>query len=131
MEPTEDKNTGNKILVAEDNDVNLSMLLDMLSIMKHKVVVARNGQEAIDLAKTEKPELIIMDISMPVMDGLEATRRLRELKEFSNIPILALTASAGNDGREKCLAAGCTEHLPKPIQTKELFEALGRNLPTQ
>jgi len=124
MEPTEDKNTGNKILVAEDNDVNLSMLLDMLSIMKHKVVVARNGQEAIDLAKTEKPELIIMDISMPVMDGLEATRRLRELKEFSNIPILALTASAGNDGREKCLAAGCTEHLPKPIQTKELFEAL-------
>ena len=131
MEPTEDKNTGNKILVTEDNDVNLSMLLDMLSIMKHKVVVARNGQEAIDLAKTEKPELIIMDISMPVMDGLEATRRLRELKEFSNIPILALTASAGNDGREKCLAAGCTEHLPKPIQTKELFEALGRNLPTQ
>ena len=131
MEPTEDKNTGNKILVAEDNDVNLSMLLDMLSIMKHKVVVARNGQEAIDLAKTEKPEMIIMDISMPVMDGLEATRRLRELKEFSNIPILALTASAGNDGREKCLAAGCTEHLPKPIQTKELFEALGRNLPTQ
>ena len=111
--------------------MNLSMLLDMLSIMKHKVVVARNGQEAIDLAKTEKPELIIMDISMPVMDGLEATRRLRELKEFSNIPILALTASAGNDGREKCLAAGCTEHLPKPIQTKELFEALGRNLPTQ
>ena len=121
--------TGNKILVAEDNEVNLSMLLDMLSIMNHKVIVARNGQEAIDLALANKPELIIMDISMPVMDGLEATRRLRKMEEFSNIPILALTASAGTEGREKCLAAGCTEHLPKPIQTKELFEALSRNLP--
>jgi CheY-like chemotaxis protein len=127
-----DKNkipTGNTILVAEDNNVNLSMLLDMLSIMNHKVIIARNGQEAIDLALVNKPELIIMDISMPVMDGLEATRRLREMEEFSDIPILALTASAGADGIEKCLAAGCTEHIPKPIQTKELFEALSRNLP--
>jgi len=127
-----DKNsipTGNKILVAEDNEVNLAMLLDMLSIMNHEVIVAKNGQEAIDLALANKPELIIMDISMPVMDGLEATRRLRDIEEFSDIPILALTASVGAEGREKCLAAGCTEHLPKPIQTKELFEALSRNLP--
>ena len=121
--------TGNKILVAENNEANLSMLLDMLSIMNHKVIVARNGQEAIDLALANKPELIIMDISMPVMDGLEATRRLRKMEKFSNIPILALTASAWAEGKEKCLAAGCTEHLPKPIQTKELFEALSRNLP--
>jgi CheY-like chemotaxis protein len=121
--------TGNKILVAEDNEANLSMLLDMLSIMNHKVIVARNGQEAIDLALANKPELIIMDISMPVMDGLEATRRLRKMEKFSNIPILALTASAWAEGKEKCLVAGCTEHLPKPIQTKELFEALSRNLP--
>ena len=128
-----DKNnipTGNKILVAEDNEVNLSMLLEMLSIMNHKVIIARNGQEAIDLALTDKPELIIMDISMPVMDGLEATRRLREMEEFSAVPILALTASAGEEGKAKCLDAGCTEHLPKPIQTKDLFEALSRNLPT-
>lgn len=127
-----DKNkipTGNTILVAEDNNVNLSMLLDMLSIMNHKVIIARNGQEAIDLALVNKPELIIMDISMPVMDGLEATRRLREMEEFSDTPILALTASAEAEGIEKCLAAGCTEHIPKPIQTKELFEALSRNLP--
>ena len=127
-----DKNcipTGNKILVAEDNEVNLSMLLEMLSIMNHEVIVAKNGKEAIDLALANKPELIIMDISMPVMDGLEATRRLRDIEEFSDIPILALTASVGAEGREKCLAAGCTEHLPKPIQTKELFEALSRNLP--
>jgi CheY-like chemotaxis protein len=121
---------GHKILVAEDNEVNLSMLLDMLSIMNHEVVVARNGQEAIDLTLVNKPVLIIMDISMPVMDGLEATRRLREMEEFADMPIVALTASAGSEGREKCLAAGCTEHLPKPIQTKELFEALNRNLPT-
>ncbi|MBT5027648.1 MAG: response regulator [Nitrospinaceae bacterium] len=66
---------------------------------------------------------------MPKMDGLEATLRLRKIEAFSDTPILALTASVGEEGREKCLAAGCTEHLPKPIQTKELFEALNRNLP--
>jgi two-component system, sensor histidine kinase and response regulator len=129
---TFDKNnisTGNKILVAEDNEVNLSMLLDMLSILKHKVIVAKNGQEAIDLSLAEKPELIIMDIGMPVMDGLEATRRLREIEGFSSIPILALTANAREEDKEKCLAAGFNEHLSKPIETKELFEAVNRYLP--
>jgi two-component system, sensor histidine kinase and response regulator len=120
--------TGNKILVAEDNDVNLSMLLEMLSIMKHKVIVARNGQEAIDLSLAEKPELIIMDIKMPVLDGLEATRRLREMEGFSDVPILALTANAGEEERERCMAAGFNDHLPKPIETKELFEALNKYL---
>ncbi len=130
---TSDKNnisTGNKILVAEDNEVNLSMLLDMLSILKHKVIVARNGQEAIDLSLAEKPELIIMDIGMPVMDGLEATRKLREIEGFSDIPILALTANAREEDKEACLAAGFNEHLSKPIETKELFDVVNRYLPT-
>ena len=65
---------------------------------------------------------------MPVMDGFEATRRLREIPEFAQIPIIALTASVGDESKEKCVAAGCTEHLSKPIQSKELFAALYRNL---
>jgi CheY-like chemotaxis protein len=130
MAPEKNTNpTENKILVAEDNETNLSLLLDMLSIMSHKVIVARNGQEAIERALADKPELIIMDIKMPVMDGLEATRRLQEMEEFSDIPILALTACAEEGDRENYMNAGFTEHLTKPIQTKELFEALRRNLP--
>jgi two-component system, NarL family, sensor histidine kinase EvgS len=117
-----------RILVVEDNEVNLSMLLDMLHIHNHQVIVARNGEEAIDLAVANDPELILMDIRMPVMDGLEATRRLRKLKKFSKLPIIALTASVGDESREKCLDAGCSEHLAKPIESKELFEAMGKYL---
>lgn len=135
----EDKNTkmepkalptfkGRQILAVEDNEVNLAMLLDMLHTHDHQVLVARNGQEAIELAESNNPELILMDIRMPVMDGLEATRRLRKIKRFSKIPIIALTASVGDDGRDKCLEAGCTEHLAKPIQSRELFEAIGQYL---
>ncbi|MBT3508679.1 MAG: transporter substrate-binding domain-containing protein [Nitrospina sp.] len=114
-----------RILVVEDNEVNLAMVLDMLHIHDHLVYVARNGQEAIDLAVANDPELILMDIRMPVMDGLEATRRLRGINKFSKVPIIALTASVGEEGREKCLEAGCNEHLAKPIQSKELFETMG------
>ena len=120
--------SGKRILVVEDNDVNLAMILDMLSICDFKVMVARNGQEALDLIEGNKPDLVLMDIRMPVMDGLEATRRLRAQAEFEKLPILALTASAGEDGKEKCLEAGCTSHLSKPIQSKELYEAISQYL---
>lgn len=118
-----------RILVAEDNEVNISLIIDMLSMHGHNVAVARNGEEAIDLAKAHKPDLILMDIRMPVMDGLEATRRLRAMDDFADTPIIAVTASAGSDAEEECLAAGCTAHLAKPIQTKELFAMLERHLP--
>jgi signal transduction histidine kinase/ActR/RegA family two-component response regulator len=116
------------ILVVEDNDVNLAMMLDMLSICDHKVMIARNGQEAVDLAVANKPDLIFMDLKMPVMDGLEATRKLRQMVEFSDTPIIGLTASAGEEAKQKCLEAGCTEHLSKPIQSKELFETISSYL---
>ena len=117
-----------RILVAEDNPANLAMVLDMLSIHDHEAFVAKNGQEAVDLAQSSKPELILMDIRMPVMDGLEATRRLRAKPEFSDIPIIALTASVAEESREKYVEAGFTCHLPKPIQSKELFSMLKRHL---
>ncbi len=115
---------GNRILVAEDNKVNMAMILDMLSVYDHKVFVARNGQEAVEAAVTHEPDLILMDIRMPKVDGLEATRRLRKMAKFSKTPIIALTASVGPETRDKCLEAGCSKHLSKPIQSKELFDAI-------
>lgn len=119
---------GRRILVVEDNEVNLKMILKMLSIHEHKVVVARNGQEAIDMTKQQKPELILMDMQMPVMNGLEATRRLRDIPEFATVPIIAFTASTGANAKEKQTATGCNEHLAKPIKTKDLFEVLKKYL---
>jgi PAS domain S-box-containing protein len=117
-----------RILVAEDNEVNLTMILDMLKARGYSAIVARNGQEAVELAERHAPDLILMDIRMPIMDGLEATMRIRSIPSTSEIPIVALTASAGADSEERCLAAGCTAHLPKPIQTRELFGLLRRYL---
>ena len=117
-----------RILVAEDNEVNLSVLLDMLSLQEHEVTVARNGQEALELARSTSPELILIDIRMPVMDGLEATRRLRAMGEFANVPIVALTASTGADAEREQLRAGITEHLAKPFRAEALFDVLQRHL---
>ncbi len=122
------ESVGRHILVAEDNDVNLSMILDMLSMQKHSVTIARNGEEAVKLAISKSPDLILMDVRMPKIDGLEATRILRAEPDFPDIPIIALTASAGEKSREKSLHAGCTDHLSKPVRIKELFAALDRHL---
>ncbi|MCH8209483.1 MAG: response regulator, partial [Nitrospinae bacterium] len=118
------KSKSKRILIAEDNPVNLAMILDMLSIHGYDVLVAKNGKEALDLAQSSKPDLILLDIRMPVMDGLEATRKLRSMPEFVDIPIIALTASAGEKSRDKCLREGFTDHLSKPIQSDELFAVL-------
>ncbi|MCH8333569.1 PAS domain S-box protein [Candidatus Sumerlaeota bacterium] len=120
--------TGKRILVAEDNETNLTLVLDILSAYDHRVTVARNGREAVDLARSSKPELILMDVRMPMMGGLEATRELRAMPEFAEIPIIALTASVGEDAEQRCLEAGCTAYLPKPIAIKELRAALTKYL---
>jgi ammonium transporter len=117
-----------KILVVEDNEVNLAMVLEMLTLNDFEVFVARNGQEGVDLAKSCHPDLILMDIRMPVMDGLEATKLIKKMSQFANTPVIALTASAGEEDKESCLSAGCEEHVAKPIQSKELLELIGRYL---
>ena len=119
---------GHRILVVEDNEVNRLMIVDLLSVYDHQVIVATNGQEAIELAQIHQPELIFMDIRMPIMDGLEATRRLREISAFNHVPIIALTASVGLEAEERQVAMGCTEHIAKPIQSKELIAVLRRYL---
>lgn len=117
-----------RILIAEDNEINLKMLCEMLKIHDHEFVVARNGVETIELAKRHKPELIFMDIRMPVMDGLETTRRLRSMPEFATVPIIALSANTGKEAIQQHLDAGCNEHLAKPFQVKELFSILNKYL---
>jgi CheY-like chemotaxis protein len=126
IETVEKQKNGRRILIAEDNSTNLMMILEMLNVHGHQVIVARNRKEAIDLTELYKPELILMDMQMPIMDGLEATRRLRE--QLIEIPIIALTATTGADAIKQQLMAGCVEHLAKPIQSKELFNLLQRYL---
>ena len=114
--------------MVEDNQTNLEMIKYLLGIHNHKISVARNGKEAISQAELIEPELILMDIRMPVMNVLVATKKIREISKFSNLPIIALTASAGEDSREECLGAGCTDHISKPIQLSELSYMLKRYL---
>jgi ammonium transporter len=119
------------ILVVEDNEVNLLMITEVLKLNGYKVFIAKNGQEGVNLAKTCDPDLILMDIRMPVMDGLEATKLIKQIPQLVKTPIIALTAIAGEEDKEKCLSAGCEEHIPKPIQSKELLALISRYLVKQ
>jgi len=108
------------ILLAEDNEANISTLSNYLSAKGYRILCAYNGQEAIDLAKSHHPDLILMDIQMPVMDGLEAIRQIRLVPDLQSLPIIAITALAMPQDRQKCLDAGATEYVPKPLKLKQL-----------
>ncbi|MCB9146110.1 MAG: PAS domain S-box protein [Anaerolineales bacterium] len=112
------------ILLVEDTEVIASLLCDYLKIHGYRVITAQNGLEGVEAAKTEKPDLILMDVMMPEMDGYEATRRIRLLPALVNVPIIALTALAMPLDREKCLAAGMTDYSSKPIKLKELLNLI-------
>jgi len=117
------------ILLAEDNQANITTLADYLLVKGYQVVVARNGAEAIGRAMELHPDLILMDIQMPGMDGLEATRRIRADGELADIPIIALTALAMPGDRERCLNAGANDYLSKPVSLKGLVAAIEALLP--
>jgi PAS domain S-box-containing protein len=112
------------ILLAEDNDTNIDIISAYLLNHGYRVVVAHDGLEAIKLAKLEKPLLIIMDISMPKVDGLEATQWMRADRDLARIPIIALTAFAMPGDREKCLAAGADEYMTKPLSFQVLMHKI-------
>jgi signal transduction histidine kinase/CheY-like chemotaxis protein len=114
------------ILLAEDNEESINTIQDYLLAKGYRVVVARDGAEAIERAREERPELIVMDIQMPGMDGLEATWRLRAgaAQSVATIPIIALTALAMPGDRERCLAAGANEYLSKPVSLKGLVKVI-------
>ena len=110
-----------KILYVEDNEDNIYMLSNRLSRKGFKVIVATNGEQGVDLARSEAPALILMDLGLPVVDGWEATRRLKAASETCDIPVIALSAHAMSDDREKALAAGCDDFDTKPIDFKRLL----------
>ncbi len=110
------------ILLAEDNEANISTIVGYLEILGYRLIIANNGLEAIALTKSEHPDLILMDIQMPVMDGIEAIQQIRQDSQFQNTPIIALTALAMNGDEERCLSAGATSYLSKPVKLKQLNE---------
>jgi signal transduction histidine kinase/CheY-like chemotaxis protein/low affinity Fe/Cu permease len=116
------------LLLVEDNEENIKTLADYLGAKGYRVVVARDGAEAIERAREESPDLILMDIQMRGMDGLEATRRIRADADLGSIPIIALTALTMPGDRERCLAAGADEYLSKPASLKKLVKAVEAQL---
>ena len=110
-----------KILIAEDRRDDMILIKETLRSTGYTVYNATNGQEAIDIAEKEKPDLILMDMQMPVMSGFQATRQIRKTHDLKNIPIIALTARAMKGDEEKVLAAGCSDYLSKPVMPKDLL----------
>jgi PAS domain S-box-containing protein len=119
-----DRSVSPVILLAEDNEANISTFVSYLSSHGYRLIVATDGQMAINMAQKKHPDVILMDIQMPGMDGLEAIQRFRLLPEFADTPIIALTALAMPGDRERCLAAGANDYLSKPVALKELISRI-------
>ncbi len=117
------------ILLVEDNELNRDMLSRRLIRRGFQVVMAVDGGEGVTLATTTNPDLVLMDMSLPVVDGWEATRRIRAHERGKNIPIIALTAHAMAGDREKTIAAGCNDYDTKPVQLDRLLEKIAALLP--
>ena len=109
-----------KILIVEDNPLNMRVIEMILRDKDYILLEATDGEEALEMAIRERPDLIIMDIRLPRMSGLEVTRKLRETPAFSHTPIIGLTAYAMKGDREKVIESGCDAYLSKPISTREL-----------
>jgi CheY-like chemotaxis protein len=115
-----------RILIAEDNAVNQKLAIRMLEQMGYRADLASNGLEAIESITRQPYDVIFMDVQMPEMDGLEATRKIRVMGEFTQPRIVAMTANAMQGDRELCLAAGMDDYISKPIRVNELVDALMR-----
>jgi len=109
-----------KILLVEDNEMNRDMLTRRLQRRGYEVVIALDGAQGLVMAQSESPALILMDISLPVLDGWEATRRLKMAPETKSIPVIALTAHAMSGDRERCIEAGCDDFDTKPVEIARL-----------
>ena len=119
---------GASILLAEDREANILTLLDYLTIKGFEVIVARNGREAVEMTRINLPDLILMDIQMPEMNGLEATRLIRKDPVTAHIPIIALTALAMPGDRERCMEAGANDYISKPVSLRQLVQTIENHL---
>jgi len=113
-----------KILIVDDNRDSRELVVKALKGKGYRMIEATDGEEALEKAVAERPDLILMDISMPKIDGFEVTRRLKSREEFQDVPIVALTAHAMKGDREKALGVGCEGYISKPINIRELPEQI-------
>jgi len=113
-----------KILLVEDNEMNRDMLSRRLEKRGYQVVLALDGEQGVGMAQTERPDLVLMDISLPALDGWEATRRLKSAPDTKGIPIIALTAHAMSSDRDKAAEAGCDDFDTKPIDLARLLQKI-------
>jgi CheY-like chemotaxis protein len=117
-----------RILLVEDNEMNRDMLSRRLIRRGYEVILAQDGQQGIEAAQTHTPDIILMDMSLPVVDGWEATRQLKDAPATAGIPVVALTAHALTDDREKATRAGCDAYETKPVELPRLLETIERLL---
>jgi|SRR5690606_3738426 two-component system cell cycle response regulator DivK len=117
-----------RILVVEDNPDNMVLIYDILTSLNYTVLQAADGEQGVAMAETELPDLILMDLSLPRLDGWSATQRIKAKPELRHIPIIALTAHALIGDRERALAAGCDDYLSKPINFRALANKLDSHL---
>jgi signal transduction histidine kinase len=116
------------ILIVDDNYINIEVFTSYLSSSDYRLIVAHDGQQAVNMVISEKPDLVIMDIQMPVLDGISAIIKIREYPQFQDIPIIAVTALAMIGDREKCLAVGANEYLTKPVNLSQLNSVVKKQL---
>jgi CheY-like chemotaxis protein len=116
------------VLLVEDTEDNRFMMRRLLEMTGYRVVEAMNGEEAVKLAKTESPNLILMDLSLPVIDGLAATRLIRKLPQLESTPIIAVSAHDTSDFQSEAIEAGCNTYVTKPIDFNELEELIAKLL---
>jgi len=117
-----------RILVVEDNADNMTLISDVLHSLGYTVLSAKDGEDGVKSARSEKPDLILMDLSLPRMDGWTATRTIKGEPELAKIPIIALTAHAMTGDRERALEAGCSDYVSKPINLRDLTSKLRQYL---
>ena len=122
MEEIKDRN--GKILVVDDNQDSRELVIKILKGKGHQLCEAVDGEDALEKVASEQPDLILMDISLPKIDGHEVTRRLKSDEKFASIPVIALTAHAMKGDKEKALAAGCEGYISKPINVREFYDRI-------
>jgi two-component system, cell cycle response regulator DivK len=125
-----DQKTTRTVMVVEDYDDTRELLKIGLEQLGYSVLEASNGQEAVDIAGRERPDLILMDLDLPILDGIAATQRIRQHADLENVPIVAVTAYPMSFTHVKAFAKGCNEYMPKPIDMTELANLVNRYLST-
>ncbi len=119
-----------RILVVEDQDDNMQILRDLLDSVGYEIIEARDGAEGVRIAKAEHPDLILMDIQLPVLDGYEATRQIKAEPELRTTPIIVVTSYALSGDEAKAREAGCDDYVPKPYSPRQLLAKILKYLPT-